>query len=213
MSKPIGKACLQRCVEDIECMKESCSLLQTAISRIALKICIIVLSILIALPLLERNVFDVSRDQGLAFLQKSREYLTTHVNGKEVGFDASSFCRLMSDYADQHGDRSGKLELLIVDNRVYKDDLVDIDCGSQAPKVDGKLMDYAKSKMDLLDLQPTELRVHCYPESAPDHCSDAKVRALAVWNISEEAFQRAKASLFYTAVVIVMMCILVVFFA
>lgn len=212
MSKRIGKVLMQRCVDDIECMKDSCALLQTAISRLTLKICVLVLSILIALPLLEANVTEhASRDQGLALLFSAKQELTSKLNGLEV-FDGQSFCSFVDSYAVRAGGGTATLKLLIVESKVYIDSVANkIACSAQAPLVVGKLIDFADASMTKLGLQPLEMSLRCFPDSA---CGDsAKVGSLALWEISEEAFISARASMLYTSIVCIMMILLVLFFA
>jgi len=210
MQKRIGKVVLKRCIDDIECMKDSCALLQTAISRLTLKICLVVLSILIALPLLEMNVEDLSRDQGLAMLREVRRGLTTTVGSAEV-LDIHSFCSSANSHAVRSGGGTAKIKVLVIDSRVYVDTLDKVECSAQAPVVVGKLLEFAAVRMSRLPLKPTEMALRCYPDT--DCSDDAKVSSFVLWDVSEETYSAAAASLVYTTIVILMMVVLVIFFA
>eukprot|EP00927_Polykrikos_kofoidii_P058995 TRINITY_DN5397_c0_g1_i1.p1 TRINITY_DN5397_c0_g1~~TRINITY_DN5397_c0_g1_i1.p1 ORF type:complete len:982 (-),score=181.89 TRINITY_DN5397_c0_g1_i1:170-3115(-) len=88
---PLGQRAYQRCMEDIQCMKESCAIVQRSVGQITLKICIIVLMLLILMQLLEGSM-DPSLQQGLGQLavlaadpQVKRDFLCSLVVDEYAG--------------------------------------------------------------------------------------------------------------------------------
>lgn len=65
LAMPEGKRAYSRCKEDIECMKESCAIVEQASGRVTLKICLLVLSLLVTMQLLMSNDSDLTMHQGL----------------------------------------------------------------------------------------------------------------------------------------------------
>jgi len=74
LKKPEGKRVLHRCSDDLDNVKDSFTMVKKATERITLKICVLVLLLLVAMPLLEADVSDRSDWQSLAHLQRTYDH-------------------------------------------------------------------------------------------------------------------------------------------
>lgn len=63
-----GPRAFQCCVDDIMSMKESCAIIEQAVTRLTLKICVVVMLLLLMLQLVDVNSTDLVKEQGLVQL-------------------------------------------------------------------------------------------------------------------------------------------------
>jgi len=199
LARPEGKRAFQRCVDDIMCMKDSCSIMEQGISRVTLKICLLVLAMLIVIPLLEVPVTDLSMDTGLGQLHAMA------AGTPRLGVDKDLLCTQMRRYADLMS--SVSLEVLVLHHKVYWDAALGCFCCGTGQAV-ADLADLAGDYLETLPLETSEYIVLCHPEADCDVAS-----SLAIFDISDEVRFMAVYSLLYTMAVVVSMVLLILFFA
>jgi len=211
MAMPIGKRAFQQCVSDIQCMKDSSLILDMAINRITLKVCIIVLSLIIIIPLMESNVEDRSPDQVLVSLHETILGLTTDLNGQQV-VDTNLLCELARP-AVYWVERS-VLRLLVLDRRIYWDADTGCECCLEhqaSPLLNSEaVVNLADERMGQSDQEPSMLSLHCLPDAT---CGEGEIRSFALFDREKDQKYLATMSLLYTSVVVVVMIVLVIFFA
>jgi len=215
LATPVGKRSYRRCFEDIQCMKESCAIVELSISGLTLKVCMLVLMLLITMQVLADGAVDLSISQGISQLDNM-------ARSSELAPD--DLCRFAGDEYAKVADDSGLL-LLVLDRRLYwtpecrccnasevfsNGDLVTTaPCGAAScaegaePPDSGSLV----GKM----LQATG---HAWHEHKVVVVEEAgAVRSLALWDVHRAVRASAQTSLVHTCVVVFLLSALLMYFA
>mmetsp|Transcript_109086 Transcript_109086/g.307510 ORF Transcript_109086/g.307510 Transcript_109086/m.307510 type:complete len:949 (-) Transcript_109086:99-2945(-) len=199
MMTNVGKRAYSRCVQDAQIMKESCAIVERAIRRLTLKLCVLVLTLLVAVQLLETFVTDLSVAQGLLQLDHM-------ANDPEVS-NPSFMCTLIKKTYSSVGN-SARLQLLVLRNRMYWDPLIgNCNSGAQNGWVSAP-MAMALDTIASHPLERHELLVHHLSNGT--HGGDA--HSVAVFDISVEVRSTAISNFRQTLVVVVMLMAVVLYY-
>lgn len=193
-----GKKAFNRCLDDIHCMKESCAMVENAISRLTLKVCVLVLLILIMMQVLESNEGDLSMAQGLRQL----EVLAGDPQG------ASLVCSMvLDDYSKAAA--SSTLLFLTLHGRVFwsSNCLCRQDCAGSGPQLQDGGVSLAEATMQAVGHESHEFSIQEILSGS------SQVRSLAMFDIHRSQREGALLSLAQTASVVVLLLALVIYFA
>jgi len=191
--QPAGKRAFKRCTDDIQCMKESCAIVERAIGRLTLKVCVMVLALLVMIQLLEDHTTDISVSAGL-------NQMDILVQDPQVA--PSVICELVADTYPHAA--SAKLELLILQNKVYWE--IPTGCISPARLVS----DVEDAALDILAAyprEPHELMIEYLKNP------EGVIVSVAVLDMHEDMRSDALSSFTHTVAVVVLLMTLVILFA
>mmetsp|Transcript_38106 Transcript_38106/g.104913 ORF Transcript_38106/g.104913 Transcript_38106/m.104913 type:complete len:932 (-) Transcript_38106:198-2993(-) len=194
---PLGHRLLRRCVEDIQCLRASCAVVDRALTRISLKVCLLVLGMLITLQLLEPQIIDISVAQGL----KQLDLLAQELESSSPAI----LCPLLSDY--QVVAETTHLELLILQRRMYWDPYVG-SCDAAASE--GPLI--TNSEQFVYDFVSNSAReAHEFFTQSIHNDTDAII-SIAVFDTHKEMRGQARDRIKYTVAIVILLLGLVTFF-
>jgi len=195
-----GKKAFNRCLDDIHCMKESCAMVESAISRLTLKVCILVLMLLIMMQVLDIDEGDLTQIQGL-------HQLDAVALDQKANVDI--ICSMvLNDYSKVPA--LATLLLLVLDSRAYwsSDCRCQPGCAGGGPALEDGGWALADEAIRVQGHESHEYSIHEVWSADGE-----KVRSLAVFDVHE--WQRAGAllSMAQTAVIVVLLLCLVAYFA
>jgi len=200
---PVGKRSYQSCMDDINCMKESCAIVENASGRLTLKVCILVLMLLLAMQLLLSSDTDWSVVQGLAQVDRM-------ASDTVVPASPANLCGLIGDFAHISVDRH--LVLLAADYRFYWRP------GCMCCDPDSVAVDPARSDIVMDEgfveevARGTGLEVHELLMAEVMDSSGA-VRAMAMFDTHEVERAFAVNNMLQTVTVVILLTSLVVYFS
>jgi len=203
---PEGRRAYKRCKEDIACMKESCEVVERAIGRLTLKVCVLVLTLLLTMQLLMTPTADGVKIQGLY-------QLDDFVRQKDVS--PSEVCHFVnSEYIEQiRSDSEDTIIFLMLDNRIYSEP--GCACCSPATSASSAPIFDEDEQQLLVDtlIKNTGLERHEILVLAVFNEDGEDARSLVMFD--SHRFERALAlnSLLQTLTVVIMLTVLVIYFA
>lgn len=216
LHKPEGKVALQRCVDDIDCMKESCEAMERMISSLTLKVCLAVLFLLIIMPLLDQSPIDSSLERTLAGLQR----LAMAPEGSPMwlasGFDHKTLCDHVARYAAwAERDLRHSLLFLALGNRTYwGPDAHNCACCGGIVDV-SKILNMDMDVLDALAREQIMSAGYIFPshELVSFYMPIDAAGSVALFDYHRVVRAEASQSLLYTIVVVMTMLCFVVYFA
>eukprot|EP00929_Paragymnodinium_shiwhaense_P055179 TRINITY_DN27674_c0_g1_i1.p1 TRINITY_DN27674_c0_g1~~TRINITY_DN27674_c0_g1_i1.p1 ORF type:complete len:963 (+),score=288.93 TRINITY_DN27674_c0_g1_i1:131-3019(+) len=195
VTTPVGKRAYLRCIEDINCMKESCAIVERAVGRLTLKVCVLVLMLLVAMQLLGGSTDDISVPQGLKQLElmKNDPAVTPEV-----------LCSMIVEEYSQISP-SKKLDVLVLQNKLLWIPGCHCCNPAQAATIEFPV-DYVEDYLQASPMEPHEFLVQSIETSG-------STSSAVVFDVHVEMRDYALASFTHTVVVVVLLLVLVVYFA
>jgi len=214
LCRPEGRVALQRCLADIDHMRDACVILDEVLARIIPKACMLIMLSIVIFSLLTLDYEDLSAELGLAQLTELARFTV-------VGTDMEALCALVRDYS---ANQEGELLLLVVHFSVYWGFQTSCPCcnrwravppglapgGTQplsaVPELVFDPVGVAEDRIGSLSFEVHEVALLCYP----DVMCGGDAHSVAVLDIRSSVRADALAAILCTVVVVIMMVISVV---
>jgi len=201
-STATGKRTFQRCKQDINCMKESCAIVEQASDRLTLKVCILVLMLLLTMQLLMSESEDTSRIQGL---------YQVDVTAMSAEMSPSQFCDFVKNEFTEVL-RSSTFLLLVANYRVFWEpgcECCNPDASAAQPALANPLAEGGIVERIVRATGKEAHEIHVEAIFGPGSIA----RSLVVFDNHELERAMAANSLFQTFIVVILLTALVLYFA